>query len=136
MVGLPRSIVKKYGISKKAWRIFKSRKSMKKKRNVSPKTLRKRRVRVVPRKRTYRRRRRGTSWKTLLRNFSAGAGVGTVLGMVADLTGFQVAKSPLVNVMAGWYLGGMAGAVGSLMASGGLGALGLNQSQGTIRVYQ
>ena len=57
--GLPKSIAKKYGISKKAWRIYRGRKGSNPKRKTS-----KRKVKKTARRR-YTRRRRGRRKKTI-----------------------------------------------------------------------
>jgi len=53
MVGLPKSIIKKYGISKKAWEVFRGKKS--KGSNPRPKKARKVKRKVAKRKRSRRR---------------------------------------------------------------------------------
>jgi len=60
--GLPKSLIKKYGISKKAWRVFRGRKKKPRSRVSNPKT--KRRTRNLARRK--KRRRGGKSLQTTI----------------------------------------------------------------------
>jgi len=58
--GLPKSIIKKYGISKKAWAVFRGQKSSK---SSNPRPKKARKVKKVARRRSYSRKRRRSSRK-------------------------------------------------------------------------
>lgn len=96
MAKLPKSIIKKYGISKKAWRVFRARKSSKsapkrrrrstKKKQVS--TMAKRRRTARRRSAPSRRRRKGNSGNMQLLWMGVGSGLsGLAEGGVNKLTG-------------------------------------------------
>lgn len=101
MAGLPRSIIKKYGVTKKAWSVFRNSKK-KKKRNKSTSIKLKRRQKTMPRrryrtKRVRRSKRSGTLQKILLTILSAGA-YGAVRAKISNVIAPVTDKIPLGNI--------------------------------------
>lgn len=79
MPGLPKSIIKKYGISKKAWRIYKASKGKSKSKRSSPKR------KTTVGKRRKKRRRRGPKTIPILPIIGVGVGLAEpVINMVSD----------------------------------------------------
>ena len=102
-MGLPKSIIKKYGISKKAWQVYRRMKKKVKRhvKKIKTKTKRVRRVARRRRRRTYRRSRSSISLNSILK------GVG--VGAVAENFGM----SGLLKYGAGYFIAGVPGAIGA-----------------------
>jgi len=103
--GLPKSIIKKYGISKKAWAVYRGKKS--KSSNPRPKK-KARKVRTYLARRRYSRKRRSRSRKmtvplALVGGFAAS--VARPLKTALDTKDFQLAAWQLVEGYTGFYPG-------------------------------
>lgn len=85
MPGLPKSYIKKYGVSKKAWRMYRASKNKRKSR---PKTT-KRSVKRTARRRSYRKTRRRSSNKWGVAGTVLKLAVGAYLG---NMAGGYIAK--------------------------------------------
>jgi len=89
MVGLPKSIIKKYGISKKAWSVFRGRKGRKKSKSRtrrSKTTRRKKRNNPVRRvRRSVRRRRKRGGGKSITRSLMKWVRVGALAAPAAAI---------------------------------------------------
>lgn len=117
MSGLPRAIIKKYGVSKKAWAVFRGRKG-KRKRSSSPKRRTKRRVYSMARYRKRRGRSRGgrkflgLGTKGLVSLGILGAGAGALFGeTIGNMIPVVNQQSSLIKGAAGAFIiGGPAGA--------------------------
>lgn len=115
MAGLPKSIIKKYGVTKKAWRVYKSRKrrprtTRRVKRKVRrPMARRRRRRRRYPRIRRYVRRRGGT---LSMKNLAIGAAIVSVVEPTLDTFLDQMIPISVAGIdpkdfgktAIGWYL--------------------------------
>lgn len=91
MTGLPRSIIKKYGVSKEAWRVFRRRKGTSKSR-ASPKRVR-RKENMARKRRSYRPRiRRAVRRRGGVRGILGGIMPGGILPAIAGVGGLIVAQ--------------------------------------------
>lgn len=88
--GLPKSIIKKYGITKKAWRIFKGNKRKPYKPKSSTVKQAKRRKRSVAKKR--RSRRRGFGTQTIFKWLRIGSLIGTGAIRYTQVSGDPIRK--------------------------------------------
>lgn len=131
MVKLTKALIKKYGVSKKAWAVARSQQSSRSRVSSSNRIKTRTKVNPMARRKSYARR-------SGLGSFSS-API-KVSGMVADAlkgAGASVAVSkflPGVNIpykgaIAGYLVGGLAGAVGGYLVSANMGAS--NSSSGT-----
>lgn len=106
MTGLPASIIKEYGVTKKAWSVFRGRHKHRSTRVSHSRRRARRRSGFMARYRHSRRRRGGLGLgggKALLKNVAVGMGAGVLVG-------------GLLGVGAGFLLGGPAGAAGAYFA--------------------
>ena len=112
MVKLTKAIIKKYGISKKAWAVARAKGGRAKTRKTNTKT-RRRSTSMVKRRYTKRRRstlggmglNKGTFVKVL-----SGLAIGSIVGGIAG-------DNKLIKGGAGFLLGGIPGAIGSAFGS-------------------
>lgn len=127
MVGLPRSIIKKYGVSKKAWAVFRGEKS----------SSRKRGARMARRGKGRRRGGSGGGIMGLLKPFIAGAVASIVAPSIPVVNGLP----PLAQGAIGGYvvkrsvMGAAAGAAGAQFGAPLIGQViggsGVKSAQGT-----
>ena len=85
MARLPKSIIKKYGITKKAWSVFKGKKTTKRKVR-GTKTMAKRRKRRTMKARSYRRKSGGAVKLIQVDAMLYGAGRGLLGSLIAPVT--------------------------------------------------
>jgi len=125
MVGLPKAIIKKYGVTKKAWAVFRGSKSSATKTR-SRKTRKTRGVKVMARRKSSRRRSSGggfglgklTSQKNLIGTIGGAVlsryvGIDARYGAAAGsfVYGKAGAAGAIAGYLSGNYIAGMAGSV-------------------------
>lgn len=118
MVGLPRSIIKKYGVSKKAWAVFRGSNSSR----TSSKRRKARRGGSMARRKSYRRGSSGGFGLGGMGSLVKQGAIGGIAGYGAGMFGF---KNPMLAGIGGLLLtksivGGAAAYLGNGM-SGGMG---------------
>jgi len=101
--GLPKSIIKKYGISKKAWAVFRGQKS----KGSTPRPKKARKVKKVARRRYSRKRSRRSGGMTVPLAVVGGLGAGLArpIKTYIDTGDLQLAAWQLVEGYTGYYVG-------------------------------
>lgn len=97
MAGLPKTIIKKYGVSKKAWAVYKSKKNKKSSSSRLPRKKIKRRVKTMPKKkrRTSRNKRSISILGINLGKAGAAALYGAGRAKISNLLAPYTSKIPL-----------------------------------------
>src|SRR3990172_11924573 len=112
MVGLPKSIIKKYGVTKKAWAVFRGTKSKSRPSGQERKTMA---------------RRRGV--KRRFGRHSAGLSVKDLAVGTAAVSVFE----PFLDNLAGNFAGGLLGGIGDDVIKAGLGWYLAKKQKGAIK---
>jgi hypothetical protein len=110
MVGLPRAIIKKYGVTKKAWAVYRGSKSTTKKTRIR-KTRKSKGVKVMSKRRSSRRRSSGGFGMGKL--MSQKNLIGTIGGAIA---GRYIGINPSYTAAIGAYAYGKSGIPGAAIA--------------------